>query len=47
VAEKFDVTLSLKNLLDRRYFISAHSAANDYNMPGEPRSLLVSTRYRF
>ncbi|MFJ3318543.1 TonB-dependent receptor [Herbaspirillum huttiense] len=47
VAEKFDVTLSLKNLLDRSYFISAHSAANDYNMPGEPRSLLVSTRYRF
>ena len=45
--DKFSVTVTLKNLLDRKYFVSAHSGANDYNMPGEPRSLLVAARYRF
>jgi catecholate siderophore receptor len=46
-SSKFDVTMTLKNLLNRVYYVSAHSGANDYNMPGEPRSLLVSARYRF
>jgi catecholate siderophore receptor len=45
--QKFDVAVTLKNLLNRKYFIAAHGGANDYNMPGEPRSLLVSARYRF
>jgi catecholate siderophore receptor len=44
---KVDVTVTVKNLANRRYFVSAHSGANDYNMPGEPRSVLVGTRYRF
>lgn len=44
---KYDITVTLKNLLDRKYYVSAHSGANDYNMPGEPRSLLVAARYRF
>ncbi len=44
---KFDVALTLKNLLDRKYFVAAHGGANDYNMPGEPRSVLVTARYRF
>lgn len=44
---KFDVALTLKNLLGRKYFVAAHSGANDYNMPGEPRSVLVTARYRF
>ena len=44
---KFDVALTLKNLLGRKYFAAAHSGANDYNMPGEPRSVLVTARYRF
>lgn len=44
---KYDITVTLKNLLDRKYHVSAHSGANDYNMPGEPRSLLVAARYRF
>lgn len=47
VGKQFDVAVTLKNLLDRKYYVSAHSGANDYNMPGEPRSLLVSARYRF
>jgi catecholate siderophore receptor len=45
--ERFDVTVTLKNLLNRKYYVSGHSGANDYNMPGEPRSLLVAARYRF
>ncbi len=44
---KWDFTATLKNLLNRRYFAAAHSGANDYNMPGEPRSLLLAARYRF
>lgn len=46
-SKSLDVTLVLKNLLNRQYFISGHSGANDYNMPGEPRTLMVTTRYRF
>ena len=46
-SKAFDVTVTLKNLLNRKYYVSAHSGANDYNLPGEPRSLLVSARYRF
>lgn len=44
---KFDVAVTLKNLLNRKYYVAGHSGANDYNMPGEPRALLVSARYRF
>jgi catecholate siderophore receptor len=44
---KVDVTFTVRNVLDRAYFVSAHGGANDYNMPGEPRTLLVSARYRF
>ena len=45
--QKFDVAVTLKNLFNRRYTVAAHGGANDYNMPGEPRSVLVSARYRF
>ncbi|GAC1321842.1 MAG: hypothetical protein NVS3B11_13910 [Collimonas sp.] len=45
--KKFDIAVTLKNLLNRKYFVAAHSGANDYNMPGEPLSLLVTARYRF
>jgi catecholate siderophore receptor len=44
---KVDVTVTVKNLANRTYFVSAHSGANDYNMPGETRAVLVSARYRF
>lgn len=46
-AKNYDVTVTLKNLFDRKYFVAAHSGANDYNMPGDPRTLLVGARYRF
>jgi catecholate siderophore receptor len=44
---KVDVTFTVRNVLNRVYFVSAHGGANDYNMPGEPRTVLVSARYRF
>ena len=44
---KVDVTVTVRNVLNRAYFVSAHSGANDYNLPGEPRTVLVSARYRF
>ncbi len=44
---KWDVTLLLKNLFNRKYYVAGHSGANDYNLPGEPRTLIVATRYRF
>jgi catecholate siderophore receptor len=44
---KVDVTVTVRNALNRTYFVSAHSGANDYNMPGETRTVLVSARYRF
>lgn len=46
-ARKVDVAVTLKNLLGRKYFIAAHGGANDYNMPGDPRSVLLTARYRF
>lgn len=46
-SEKLDVSLTLGNVLNRKYFVAAHSGANDYNMPGAPRSLTASLRYRF
>ncbi len=45
--KSLDVAITLKNILNRRYYAAAHGGANDYNMPGEPRSLFVSARYRF
>jgi catecholate siderophore receptor len=42
-----EVNVTLRNLLDRKYFVAAHSGAEDYNLPGEPRTLMVTTRIRF
>jgi iron complex outermembrane receptor protein len=41
----WDATLAVENLSDRRYYVSATSSAQI--MPGNPRQLLLSTRYRF
>jgi catecholate siderophore receptor len=46
-SKDLEVNLTLRNLLDRKYFVAAHSGADDYNLPGEPRTLMVSTRIRF
>nr|WP_244125622.1 TonB-dependent siderophore receptor [Burkholderia gladioli] len=40
-----DVTLTLDNLFDRRYFISGHGNADMYNMPGDPRTLTATVKW--
>jgi catecholate siderophore receptor len=44
-SKKMDVTLTLDNLFDRRYFISAHGNADMFNMPGEPRTLTATVKW--
>jgi catecholate siderophore receptor len=44
--KKVDVTLTLDNLFNRNYFISAHGNADMSNMPGDPRTFTVSARWR-
>ncbi|MFM0737672.1 TonB-dependent siderophore receptor [Paraburkholderia xenovorans] len=43
--KKMDVALTLDNLFDRKYYISAHGNSDMYNMPGAPRTLTVSARW--
>ncbi|MDP5008294.1 MAG: TonB-dependent receptor, partial [Glaciimonas sp.] len=44
--QSVDVTATVGNVFDRKYFIAGHSGANDYNMPGTPRNLLLSMRWK-
>nr|WP_235431030.1 TonB-dependent siderophore receptor [Burkholderia ubonensis] len=44
-SKKVDVTLTLDNLFDRRYYISAHGNADMYNMPGAPRTLAATVKW--
>ena len=41
------VALNVKNVTDKHYFISGHGASNNLNMPGAPRSVELTTRFRF
>ncbi|WP_133645136.1 TonB-dependent receptor [Paraburkholderia flava] len=43
--KKVDVTLTLDNLFDRKYFIAAHGNADMFNMPGAPRTLTATARW--
>ena len=46
-AKRWGAQLLVENVLNRKYFISAHGAANHYNMPGTPRHVKLSVQYRF
>lgn len=46
-AKAYDVALNVKNLADKSYFVSGHGASNNLNMPGTPRSVELSARFRF
>ena len=37
---------NLQNLFNRAYYVSAHGAAENYNMPGAPRMALLGVRYK-
>lgn len=43
---KWDMALRLRNVFDRDYYASAHGSV-DLIMPGAPRTLELSTNYRF
>ncbi|RKP48404.1 TonB-dependent receptor [Trinickia fusca] len=45
-SKHLDVTLTVQNLLDRTYYVSAHGGAENYNMPGAPLTALVGVRYK-
>lgn len=45
--QSYDIALNLKNLTDKRYFVSGHDATDHLNVPGAPRSAELTVRYRF
>lgn len=45
--DNYDVNFNINNLLDREYFVSGHSGANDSNMMGDPLNIQMALRYRF
>jgi catecholate siderophore receptor len=46
-SKKYDVALNLKNITDKRYFISGHGASNNLNAPGAPRMASLTLRLHF
>lgn len=42
-----ELQLNVRNLLDRRYIVSGHGSSPNLNLPGAPRSALLTARYRF
>ncbi len=42
----FEAQLNLYNLFDKRYIVSAHGTNPNLNMPGAPRSVMATIRYR-
>lgn len=46
-AGRLDLQLNVTNLLDRHHIVSAHGSSPNLNMPGAPRSAMLTARYRF
>ena len=44
---QLDLALNLGNLFDREYFVSAHGGVNILNLPGAPRSALLTARWQW
>jgi len=42
-----DLTLNLTNLFDRGYIVAGHGSSKNLNLPGAPRSVQLTARYRF
>ena len=42
-----ELQLNVSNLLDRRYIVSGHGSSPNLNLPGAPRSAMLTARYRF
>ena len=46
-SRSYDVQLNLYNLFDREYIIAGHGSSPNLNLPGAPRSAMVTARFRF
>jgi len=44
---RYDIQLNLTNLLDRSYIIAGHGSSKFLNIPGAPRAVQLTARYRF
>ncbi|HUP94650.1 MAG TPA: TonB-dependent siderophore receptor [Burkholderiales bacterium] len=45
-ARRYDVQLNAYNLFDRRYIVAGHGSAPNLNLPGAPRSAVLTVRFR-
>jgi catecholate siderophore receptor len=45
--QKLDLQLNLTNLFNRDYIVSGHGSSPNLNLPGAPRAVQVTARYRF
>jgi catecholate siderophore receptor len=43
----YDLQLNLYNLLDRKYIVAGHGTSPNLNLPGAPRSVQITARFRF
>jgi len=46
-AGPLDLTLNVLNLFDREYTVSGHGTSANLNLPGAPRSVQLTARYKF
>jgi len=46
-AGNLDLTLNVVNLFDRKYIVSGHGTVGNLNLPGAPRSVQLTARYKF
>jgi catecholate siderophore receptor len=46
-AGAYDIQLNLTNLLDRSYIVAGHGSSKFLNLPGAPRAVQLTARYRF
>jgi catecholate siderophore receptor len=42
---KLKAQLNIRNIFDRGYIASAHGTVGNLNMPGAPRSVMLTLRY--
>jgi catecholate siderophore receptor len=42
-----DLTLNVMNLFDREYIVSGHGSSANLNLPGSPRAVQLTARYKF
>jgi catecholate siderophore receptor len=42
-----ELQLNVKNLFDRAYIVAGHGSSPNLNLPGAPRTALLTARYRF